>query len=151
MFFLKNKQASWDNIYIEYDENVNREMGVDVPDSFVAQTKVKNFIFWINQQQSFSRFFFAWKKTPPKYPPPSLGVEREDQARSSGSSFSQLSISNGHSNRRSFPGKFKKYIIFFREILQLFFKSNYFCTIDSRILGSTFKRSFEDRKRWSVD
>ena len=45
MFFLKNKQASWDNIYIEYDENVNREMGVDVPDSFVAQTKVKNFIF----------------------------------------------------------------------------------------------------------
>lgn len=73
------ESASFDNIYIEYEEN-NREMGVDVPDSFVAQTK-----------------------TPPKYPPPSLGVEREDQARSSGSSFSQLSISNGHSNRRSFP------------------------------------------------
>ena len=109
-------QASFDNIYIEYEEN-NREMGVDVPDSFVAQTKVKtshlkkiifendlSFVF-TNFLKEFKCIFFSSKKTPPKYPPPSLGVEREDQARSSGSSFSQLSISNGHSNRRSFPGK----------------------------------------------
>ena len=70
------ESAHFANILIEF-ENDNREMAVDVPDSFVAQTK-----------------------TPPKYPPPSLG-EREE-ARSSGSSFSALSLSNGHSlNRRS--------------------------------------------------
>lgn len=71
------ESAHFANILIEF-ENDNREMAVDVPDSFVAQTK-----------------------TPPKYPPPSLG-EREE-ARSSGSSFSALSLSNGHHslNRRS--------------------------------------------------
>jgi hypothetical protein len=70
------ESAHFANILIEF-ENDNREMAVDVPDSFVAQTK-----------------------TPPKYPPPSLG-DREE-GRSSGSSFSALSFSNGHSlNRRS--------------------------------------------------
>ena len=102
-------------------------MGVDVPDSFVAQTKVKtshlkkiifendlSFVF-TNFLIEFKCIFFSSKKTPPKYPPPSLGVEREDQARSSGSSFSQLSISNGHSNRRSFPGKSFSEKNFFRD------------------------------------
>ena len=51
------------NILIEF-ENDNREMAVDVPETFVAQTK-----------------------TPPKYPPPSSLGDREE-ARSSGSSFS---------------------------------------------------------------
>lgn len=71
------ESAQFANILIEF-ENDHREMAVDVPDHFLPQTK-----------------------TPPKYPPPSLGVEREE-ARSSGSSFSALSVSNGHSlNRRS--------------------------------------------------
>merc|ERR1712214_59711 len=66
------------------DDQINvsstREMAVDVPESFVAQTK-----------------------TPPKYPPPSSLGDREE-ARSSGSSFSALSLSNGHSlNRKSSP------------------------------------------------
>ena len=71
------ESAHFANILIEF-ENDNREMAVDVPDSFVAQTK-----------------------TPPKYPPPSSLGDREE-ARSSGSSFSALSLTNGHSlNRRS--------------------------------------------------
>ena len=71
------ESAHFANILIEY-ENSTREMAVDVPESFVAQTK-----------------------TPPKYPPPSSLGDREE-ARSSGSSFSALSLSNGHSlNRRS--------------------------------------------------
>ena len=57
------ESAAFANILIEF-ENDNREMAVDVPDSFVAQTK-----------------------TPPKYPPPSSLGDREE-ARSSGSSFS---------------------------------------------------------------
>lgn len=65
------ESAAFANILIEF-ENDNREMAVDVPDSFVAQTK-----------------------TPPKYPPPSSLGDREE-ARSSGSSFSALSLSNGH-------------------------------------------------------
>lgn len=78
------ESAQFANILIEF-ENDNREMAVDVPDSFVAQTK-----------------------TPPKYPPPlqtssSLGVDREE-ARSSGSSFSALSLSNGHSLNRTSRG-----------------------------------------------
>ena len=71
------ESAAFANILIEF-ENDNREMAVDVPESFVAQTK-----------------------TPPKYPPPSSLGDREE-ARSSGSSFSALSLSNGHSlHRRS--------------------------------------------------
>lgn len=70
------ESAAFANILIEF-ENDNREMAVDVPDSFVAQTK-----------------------TPPKYPPPSSLGDREE-ARSSGSSFSALSLSNGgHSLHR---------------------------------------------------
>ena len=78
------ESARFANVLIEF-ENDNREMAVDVPDSFVAQTK-----------------------TPPKYPPPlqtssSFGVDREE-ARSSGSSFSALSLSNGHSLNRTSRG-----------------------------------------------
>ena len=68
LFFLKNKQASWDNIYIEYDENVNREMGVDVPESFVAQTKVKiesKIIFQFQCRQKFHNFIISACFTPP--------------------------------------------------------------------------------------
>lgn len=73
------ESAHFANILIEF-ENDTREMAVDVPESFVAQTK-----------------------TPPKYPPPSSLGDREE-ARSSGSSFSALSLSNGHSlNRKSSP------------------------------------------------
>ena len=69
------ESAAFANILIEF-ETENREMAVDVPDSFVAQTK-----------------------TPPKYPPPSSLGDREE-ARSSGSSFSAVSLSNGHSLHR---------------------------------------------------
>lgn len=69
------ESAAFANILIEFETD-NREMAVDVPDSFVAQTK-----------------------TPPKYPPPSSLGDREE-ARSSGSSFSALSLSNGHSLHR---------------------------------------------------
>ena len=70
------ESAAFDNIFVEFETD-HREMAVDVPDSFVAQTK-----------------------TPPKYPPPSSLGDREE-ARSSGSSFSALSLSNGnnHSSR----------------------------------------------------
>ena len=80
------ESAQFANVLIEF-ENDNREMAVDVPDSFVAQTK-----------------------TPPKYPPPlqttsSLGiVDAREEARSSGSSFSALSLSNGHSLNRTSRG-----------------------------------------------
>ena len=80
------ESAHFANILIEF-ENDTREMAVDVPESFVAQTK-----------------------TPPKYPPPSSLGDREE-ARSSGSSFSALSLSNGHSlNRKSSPLPPNRYI-----------------------------------------
>ena len=69
------ESAAFANILVEFETD-NREMAVDVPDSFVAQTK-----------------------TPPKYPPPSSLRDREE-ARSSGSSFSALSQSNRHSSYR---------------------------------------------------
>jgi len=69
------ESAAFPNYLIEFETD-NREMAVDVPDSFIAQTK-----------------------TPPKYPPPSSLGDREE-ARSSGSSFSALSLSNGHSLHR---------------------------------------------------
>merc|ERR1712223_562096 len=70
------ESAAFANILIEFETN-NREMAVDVPESFVAQTK-----------------------TPPKYPPPSSSLGDREEARSSGSSFSALSQSNGHSFHR---------------------------------------------------
>ena len=111
---------------------------MDVPDSFVAQTKVKTShlkkiisendlpLVFTNFLIEFKCIFFSSKKTPPKYPPPSLGVEREDQARSSGSSFSQLSISNGHSNRRSFPGKSFSEKNFFHDFAKFSKENNLF-------------------------
>ena len=69
------ESAAFANILIEF-ETENREMAVDVPDSFVAQTK-----------------------TPPKYPPPSSLGDREGNS-SNGSSFSAMSLNNGHSLHR---------------------------------------------------
>lgn len=78
------ESAHFANILIEF-ENDNREMAVDVPDSFVAQTK-----------------------TPPKYPPPnpnqSMMMELHEGRSSGGSSFS-LSNGTGTGSGRISGGK----------------------------------------------